>query len=189
GEVRALYVAANSHAYATALDERFVAALDRLDVLIVEDSFPGPLTERAHVVLPVTMFLEQDGTMTTADRAVQRLRRAVDPPGEARPSWQHVQELARRLGYRWNTRHAVQLFQEIARAVPGYRGITFPRLERGPIAWPAAPGDRARQTLRIGQNVPGGGWAVWLGNGIALSDAWLRLDSTPLRGRVAFRTP
>lgn len=189
GEVRALYVAANSHAYATALDERFVAALDRLDVLIVEDSFPGPLTERAHVVLPVTMFLEQDGTMTTADRAVQRLRRALDPPGEARPSWQHVQELARRLGYRWNTRHAVQLFQEIARAVPGYRGITFPRLERGPIAWPAAPGDRARQTLRIGQNVPGGGWAVWLGNGIALSDAWLRLDSAPLRGRVAFRTP
>ena len=189
GEVRALYVAANSHAYATALDERFLAALEGLEVLIVEESFPSPLIERAHVVLPVTMFLEQDGTMTTADRAVQRLRRAVDPPGEARPSWQHVQELARRLGYHWNTRHAVQLFQEIARAVPIYRGITFPRLERGPIAWPTAPGERTRQTLRIGQNVPGGGWAVWLGSGIALSEAWLRLDSEPLRGRIAFRTP
>ena len=190
GEVRALYVAANSHAFASTLDERLLAALERLEVLIVEDSFPSPLVERAHVVLPVAMFLEQDGTMTNVDRAVQRLRRAVDPPGEARPSWQLVQELARRLGYDWNARHAVHVFQDIVHTVPVYRGITFPRLERGPVAWPAAPSTGpARQTLRIGQKVPGGGWAVWLGSGIALSDAWLRTDAPPLAGRVRFCAP
>ncbi len=190
GAVRALYVAANSHAFAPSLDDRFLAALERLDVLVVEESFPSPLLERAHVVLPVAMFLEQDGTTTTADRAVQRLRRAVDPPGEARPGWQLVQELARRLGAPWSARHAVHVYQEITRAVPQYRGITFPRLERGPVAWPVSGSPLpAQQTLRIGEKVPGGGWVVWLGNGIAVSDAWLRLDAPPLAGRVRFCAP
>ncbi len=190
GEVRALYIAANSHAFAPAFDERFLAALERLDVLVVEESFPSPLVERAHVVLPAAMFIEQDGTMTTADRAVQRLRRAVDPPGEARPGWQLAQELARRLGAPWSARHAVHVYQEITRVVPQYRGLTFPRLERGPVAWPVAGSTLpTQQTLRIGQKVPGGGWAVWLGNGIAVSDAWLRLDAPPLAGRVRFCAP
>lgn len=187
GTVRALYVAGGSHPFAQPIDERLLAALERLDVLIVEDCFPSPLVERAQVVLPVAMFMEQDGTMTNADRAVQRLRRAVDPPGEARPSWQLVQELARRLGYRWQGRHAVHVFQELARAVPIYRGITFPRLERGPLAWPVMPsGVPSRQVLRLGQNVPGGGWAVWLGQGLAVSEAWLRVDAPPLAGRLRF---
>ncbi|MCX7623383.1 MAG: molybdopterin-dependent oxidoreductase, partial [Thermomicrobium sp.] len=190
GEVRALYVAANSHAFATPYDERFLAALNRLEVLIVEDAFPSPLVERAHVVLPVAMFLEQDGTMTNAERAVQRLRRAVDPPGEAQPSWRLVQALAQRLGASWNARHAVHVYQEITRVVPFYRGITFPRLEREPVAWPAAtPTGPRRQTLRIGQKVPGGGWAVWLGSGLALSEAWLHTDAPPLAGRLQFRAP
>ncbi len=190
GLVRAVYLAASSHAFLPALDERLLAALERLDVLIVDDCFPSPLLERAHVVLPSAMFLERDGTMTNADRAVQRLRRAVDPPGEARPTWQLLQEIARRLGYDWSWRHAVQVFQEIGRAVPIYRGITFPRLERGPQAWPAPPSTApVRQTLRLGVNVPGGGWAVWLGNGLAISDAWLRAEAAPLAGNLRFRTP
>ncbi|MDW8060608.1 MAG: molybdopterin-dependent oxidoreductase [Thermomicrobium sp.] len=187
GAVRALYLAAASHPFAPPVDERLLAALERLDVLIVEDCFPSPFVERAHVVLPVAMFMEQDGTMTNADRSVQRLRRAVDPPGEARPGWQIVQELARRLGYHWQRRHAVQVFQELVRAVPVYRGIAFPRLERGPLAWPVQPGTRIpRQVLRLGENVPGGGWAVWMGNGLAVSEAWLRVDAPPLSGQLRF---
>lgn len=189
GIVRALYVAASSYPD-TPLDQDLLTALEQLDVLIVEDAFPSPLTERAHVVLPKALFLEQDGTMTNADRTVQRVRRAVDPPGEACPSWQLVQGLAQRLGYPWPWRHVVHIFQELVRAVPLYRGISFPRLERGPQAWPVPTQPMpVRQTLRLGVNVPGGGWAVWVGSGLAVSEAWLRADTAPLAGQLRFRIP
>jgi formate dehydrogenase major subunit/formate dehydrogenase alpha subunit len=83
------------------------------------------------------MYLEKDGTMTAFDRTVQRLRAAIAPMGEAKSGIEIVARLARQMGYRLDDRHPSQIMNEIAQLTPGYRGITYARLERGGIVVPA----------------------------------------------------
>jgi formate dehydrogenase major subunit/formate dehydrogenase alpha subunit len=111
-------------------------ALAKLDFLVVEDAFESDLTRLAHVVLPAAMYLEKDGTFTNMDRTVQRVRLAVDAPGEAKSSLWFMGEIARRLGYSINTDNVSAILDEIGAFVPAYAGISFPRLERGGIQWP-----------------------------------------------------
>ena len=139
GKIKAMYIAASSHEYSPGIDERLLAVLPKLEFLVVEDSFPSDLAKLAHVVLPGAMFLEKDGSYTNADRTIQRLRYAVAPPGDAQPSWWFLQEIAKRLGYNMNYRHPSFVLEEIAQLTPIYRGVSLPRLERGPLQWPVQP--------------------------------------------------
>src|SRR3970282_363934 len=75
-------------------------ALGKLDVLVVQDLFLHETAERAHVFLPAAAFAEQEGTFTNSERRVQRVRRALEPPGLARPDWWITCELARRVAAR-----------------------------------------------------------------------------------------
>jgi formate dehydrogenase major subunit len=136
GEIRAMYVAASSHPHSYGYDRELLASLPKLEFLVVEDSYRSELTELADVVLPAAMFMEKDGSFTNADRTIQRLRYAVEPPGDARGSWWFVQEIAARLGYAMSHPHPSLVLDEIARLTPIYAGVSFPRLERGPIQWP-----------------------------------------------------
>ncbi|MDQ5854545.1 MAG: molybdopterin-dependent oxidoreductase, partial [Chloroflexota bacterium] len=72
-------------------------ALDRLDLLIVQDLFMTATAERADFVLPAAAFAERDGTFTNAERRVQRFRQAREAPGESRPDWQILASLGRTL--------------------------------------------------------------------------------------------
>jgi predicted molibdopterin-dependent oxidoreductase YjgC len=136
GTIKAMYVATSSHPGNYGQNDRLIAALRNLEFLVVEDTFPGPLSEIAHVVLPATMFMEDDGTFTNADRTIQRVRFVLSGPGETKPGWWYVQEIAQRLGYNLNHRHPSFMLEEIAQIAPIYRGASFPRLERGPMQWP-----------------------------------------------------
>ncbi len=187
GQVQAMYVAGSSHEFASPVEPRLLAALEKLEFLVVEDCFPSALTARAHVVLPAAMFLEKDGTFTSADRTVQRVRLAIDPPGDARPSWWFIQEIARRLGYRLSFSHPSLVFQEVTHLTPLYRGIIFPRLERGPLTWPVRGlAEPAEGTVRLGASVPGGGWAIWMEQAFGGVEGALRLDDGLSRERVRF---
>jgi predicted molibdopterin-dependent oxidoreductase YjgC len=107
-----------------------------LEFLAVEDCCESDLSRKAHVVLPAATYLEKDGSFTNADRGVQRVRVAVSPPGAARASMALVAEIARRLGYGLPANDPSAAMDEIAAVVPGYNGISFPRLERGAMQWP-----------------------------------------------------
>ncbi len=139
GQIKAMYVANSSFPSSYGYDPRLIAALSKLEFLVVEDTFPSELSEIAHVVLPGSMFLEKDGSFTNADRTIQRVRLTLSAPGDAHAGWWYVQEIAQRLGYNLNHRHPATILEEIAKLVPIYQGTSFPRLERGPMQWPTQP--------------------------------------------------
>ena len=159
GQIKAMYISAQSHHRGFNKDEFFsassrgyfkdrpggwpagysielVEALRQLEFLVVEDCFESELTEIAHVVLPTAMYLEKDGTFTNVDRTVQRVRYVVAAPGDARSSRTLVAEIADRLGYALEADNPSAILDEISAIVPGYGGVSYPRLERGGMQWP-----------------------------------------------------
>jgi len=117
------------------------ASLRHLDFLVVQDIFLTETAKLAHVVLPAACFAEADGTFTNTERKVQRVRKAVEPPGAARADWEIVADLAGRLGQPMPFTSAEAIMAEIARVTPSYCGISHARLEREGIPWPCTGTD------------------------------------------------
>jgi formate dehydrogenase major subunit len=112
-------------------------ALEALDTLIVVELFLTDTARCADIVLPVAGFAEKDGTVTSTERRVQRMRRAVAPPGEARPDWEILEMLAARLGRPMGFDSAEGIFDEMARLTPIYGGMSYERLSAGAgLQWP-----------------------------------------------------
>ncbi|ADJ25554.1 formate dehydrogenase, alpha subunit [Dehalogenimonas lykanthroporepellens BL-DC-9] len=142
GLIKALYLAGDNLALSDADTGRVRRTLGRLELLIVQDVFPTETTELAHIVLPAASFAETDGTFTNTERRVQRVKRAVAPPGEARPDWWITAELGKRLGGRdFDYDSAEAVFEEIRAVVPAYAGINYRRLENGGLQWPCPAED------------------------------------------------
>ena len=91
--------------------------------------------------LPAASFAEKDGTFTNTERKVQRVRKAVSSPGEAREDWKIICDLSTRMGYPMAYDSAKAIFEEISRLTPSYCGINFARLERDGIYWPCTGTD------------------------------------------------
>jgi len=114
-------------------------ALRGLDFLVVQDIFLSETAQLADVVLPAASFAEKDGTFTNTERKVQRVRAAVPAPGEARPDWVIIGDLARRMGAGagWDYAHPRDILAEIRALTPSYAGITYERLDaEGGLCWP-----------------------------------------------------
>lgn len=112
-------------------------AVAGLDFLVVQDLFLTETAEMADVVLPAISFAEKDGTFTNTERRVQLLRRALEPPGEARGDWEIVTALSARVGYPMDYAESADIMDEVARLTPIYGGISHHRLEEGAgIQWP-----------------------------------------------------
>ena len=84
----------------------------------------------ADVVLPATAFPEKDGTFTNTDRRVQLGRKAVEAPGEAKPDWWIIQEIAQRLGLDWNYTGPADVFAEMREGMDSIKGMSWERLEQ-----------------------------------------------------------
>lgn len=135
-------------------------AIEHLDFFVAQDIFFNETNLYADVVLPAASFAEKDGTFTNSDRRVQRVRKAVDPPGQARADWDILSDLARRtlalicrqagahpkaftrdLDQRicqqidqavanWSYAHPADIWEEMRRVTPDFYGITYERLEK-----------------------------------------------------------
>ncbi len=116
--------------------DRIKRALKNLEFLAVIDIFPTETTELADVVLPAASFAEKDGTFTSTERRIQRIRRAVAPPGQARAEWEVICDLLRRLGVPANFRSSAEVMEEIAALSPNYGGVTYDRLGINGLQWP-----------------------------------------------------
>jgi len=116
-------------------------ALRKLDLLVVQDIFPSETAVLADVVLPVSAWGEKDGTYTSTERRVQRIRRAVAAPGQARHDWQVLCGLANALGADWRYEDAAAIMAEINRVTPSYQGITYARIEQTGLHWPCPTTD------------------------------------------------
>jgi len=118
---------------------RVKEALENLEFLVVQDIFLSDTCELADVVLPSACYAEKNGTQTNTERRVQKLRRAVDPPGKAKPDWLIICELADRMGHgsKFSYRDESEIFDEIAKVAPSYAGMSYERLENPDgLQWP-----------------------------------------------------
>jgi formate dehydrogenase major subunit len=130
-------------------------ALARLEFLAVQDIFLTETAEFADVILPATSFLEKTGTYTNTDRRVQIGRQALTPPGEARPDWEVLCDLATRLGYPMRYRSPEEVFAEFAALTTSYRGLTYERLGSVGRLWPyPEPVDAPEQPVLFAERFP-----------------------------------
>jgi len=107
-------------------------AMKQLDFLVVQDLFLSETAEFADVVLPAACYAEKHGTQTNTERRVQRIRKAVDPPGGAKADWRIICELAGCMGYgpQFSYTNEAEIFEEIAKVTPQYGGMSYERLEK-----------------------------------------------------------
>jgi len=120
-------------------------ALEKANFIVVQDIFPTEISKLAHVVLPAATWVEREATHTWIDRRVQKINKVVDPPGEAKPDWWIICQLAERMGYKdkFNFTSSGDIFEEVRSCVPQYKGITYERLAKtiGGIHWPCPAED------------------------------------------------
>jgi predicted molibdopterin-dependent oxidoreductase YjgC len=107
-----------------------------LDFLIVQDIFLTETAELADVILPAACFAEKDGTFTNTERRVQRVRKAVEPPGEAKEDSYIIIELAKRLGYEMKYNVIEDVLQEARKLWPALAGIDYGRISKAGLQWP-----------------------------------------------------
>ncbi|MDX2054507.1 MAG: formate dehydrogenase subunit alpha [Polyangiaceae bacterium] len=115
---------------------RVRADLASLELLVVQEIFLSETAKLAHVVLPGASFLEKDGTFTNGERRIQRVRKALEPPGEARADWQILCELMAATGYPQTFQHPSEIMDEIAALAPQYAGVAYARLDHEGLQWP-----------------------------------------------------
>ena len=144
GELRTLYVFGENPAQSEADSKKALEALEGLDFLIAQDILMTRTCAMADVVLPGTAsWCEvEGGTVTNSERRVQRMRKALDPPGQARDDHWIIVELARRLGHDWGHPTLEQAWDELRSLSPMHRGMSYERLEElGGIQWPCPSED------------------------------------------------
>src|SRR3569833_3604743 len=137
-ELTALYVIGENPAQSDADAHHVTELLAGLDHLVVQEIFLTKTAELAHVVLPAAAtWAEGEGTVTNSERRVQRVRRAVNPPGDARDEIWIMSQLAKRLGYDWGNPTAQQVWDELRSLPPGLAGMSYARLEAlDGLQWP-----------------------------------------------------
>jgi formate dehydrogenase major subunit len=138
GTLKAVYVVGENPAQSEADKQRTVELLEGLDHLVVQDLYLTRTAELADVVLPgCAGWAESEGTVTSSERRVQRVRKALEPPGEARDDIEIVYELARRLGHDLGSTEAEDIWNECRSLSPMHAGMSYARLEElGGIQWP-----------------------------------------------------
>jgi formate dehydrogenase major subunit len=137
-KLHAVYVLGENPAQSEADQQRAIGLLEGLDHLVVQDIFFTKTAELADVVLPAgASWCEAEGTVTSSERRVQRVRKALDPPGEAREDVSILMELSRRLGHDLGDPTAEELWDELRSLSPMHAGMSYRRLEEhGGLQWP-----------------------------------------------------
>jgi len=147
GKVKAMWISGENVAMSDPDSHHVVEALERLDFLVVSELFMTETAQLADVVLPAASFAEKDGTFTNTERRVQRVRKAIEPIGEARADWEIVCAVANCLLHntqhasRWDYASAEEIMQEIASLTPSYAGITYARIDQRGLQWPVPSKD------------------------------------------------
>ncbi len=136
GTIKALYVMGENPMMSDPDIAHVEHSLKNLELLIVQDIFLTETGNLAHVVLPSSAWAEKEGTFSNTERRVQRVRKAVEAPGEAKDDWRIITDIANRMGANWSYDSARTVFEEIARVTVSYAGITYERIEHKGIQWP-----------------------------------------------------
>ncbi len=161
GDLTAVYCIGENPVQSEADGHRTRRLLDGLEFLVVQDIFLTATAEMADVVLPAAAaWAESEGTVTNSERRVQRVRKALDPPGESRDDLWIIYELARRMGQDWGEASAERAWDEMRSLSPIFAGMTYARLEaEDGLQWPcfdeSHPGELFLHSRLWADPVPG----------------------------------
>ena len=138
GELKAMYIFGEDVAQTDPNTTHVVRALESLEFLVVQDIFENETTRYADVVLPASSFLEKQGTFTNAERRVQLVEAAIDPPGDARTDFDILTTISAALGHDMGFATPADVMDEVAALTPDWAGVSHERLGRGGLQWPVA---------------------------------------------------
>jgi len=136
GELKALYVIGENPMVSDPDLNHAEKSLNNLDFLVVQDIFLTETARLASVVLPATCFAEKDGTFTNSERRVQRIRKAVKPPGIAQSDDRILSEIMTRMGSDASYSTSEAIMDELRQVTPSYAGITYDRIAEDGLHWP-----------------------------------------------------
>ena len=136
GTFKGIFIQGEDIAQSDPNTNHVTAALENMEMVVVQDLFLNETAAFAHVFFPGTSFLEKDGTFTNAERRINRVRQ-VKAPMQGKQEWQVVAELAQAMGYDMKYNSASEIMDEIALVTPTFANVSFARLdELGSIQWP-----------------------------------------------------
>ena len=135
GKIKALYIMGENPIITDPNMHHTVKALESLDFLVVQDIFLTETAKLAEVVLPAACSFEKNGTFTNTERKVQRVRKAVSPPGEAKDDLWIISEVGRRLAYEME-KEPEKVFDEHRKLWAAISGISYARIEKHGLNWP-----------------------------------------------------
>jgi formate dehydrogenase major subunit len=137
-ELQAIYCIGENPVQSEADQARAKHLLSTREFMVVQDIFLTATAELADVVLPAAAsWAESEGTVTNSERRVQRVRKALEPPGEARDDLWIIVDLARRMGSDWGWQTAEDAWNEVRMLSPVHAGMSYQRLEElGGLQWP-----------------------------------------------------
>jgi formate dehydrogenase major subunit len=141
GAIKAIYIMGENPLLSDPDLQHVKKELQKLDLMIVQDLFLTETAQLADVVLPVASFAEKEGTFTNTERRVQRVRKAIEPPGEAKTDWEVICDISSKIGYPMHYSSPREIFEEVAKVTPSYAGINYERLEKQGIQWPCPTPD------------------------------------------------
>ena len=119
--------------------------MNRLEFVVVQDIFMNETARFADVILPAACFAEKEGVFTNSERRVQRVRKAVEPPGEALADWQILVDLANAVGADWHYDGPADVYRELVRDAPKFAGISHERIDASGVGlqWPCPDPEHA----------------------------------------------
>lgn len=141
GDLKMMYIMGENPVLSEPDQKHALAAIKKLDFLVVQDIFMTETAALADVVLPAATFAEKAGTFTNTERRVQPIRKAISPPGQALSDWKIICRVATKYGFPMKYKSASEVFDEIAKATPQYGGIKYHRIEACGIQWPCPTPD------------------------------------------------
>ncbi len=136
GEIKGMFIMGENPMLSDPDLHHVEEALKNLEFLVVQDIFMTETAKLADVVLPGVSFAEKEGTFTNTERRVQRVRKAVEPPGLARQDWEILCSLSTRMGLPMVYKDPEAVMDEIRQVTPSYGGITYARIEKIGLQWP-----------------------------------------------------
>jgi formate dehydrogenase major subunit len=136
GDLKAMYIFGEDVAQTDPDTAHVAAALESLDFLVCQEIFENETTKYADVILPSSSFLEKTGTFTNAERRVQMVTAAKEPPGEAKTDFQILMDVSAALGHEMDYETPSDVMDEIAEMTPRYAGLSHERIGRKGLMWP-----------------------------------------------------
>ncbi|WP_409523944.1 formate dehydrogenase subunit alpha [Nitrincola sp. MINF-07-Sa-05] len=155
GVIKGMYIQGENPAMSDPDLDHARGSLAKLEHLVVQDLFVTETAQFADVILPASAWAEKDGTVTNTNRQVQMGRAAVPMPGDARPDWWIIQEIARRFGLDWQYTHPRDVFAEMKQGMPSLEHISWDRVDtENSVTYPSPAEDQPGQDIVFSDSFP-----------------------------------